>query len=236
MKIKSFGCSFIFGSELADEYLVPENELPAPHFSSLTWPAHLAVHLNCDYSCFAKPGSGNLQIMERVLSHIARAPAPALYIIGWSWIDRFDYVNHQAVEYTPFGFWKTIMPIDTDAIARNYYKDLHSEYRDKLSTLVCIKSVIDTLIKKNVPFIMTYMDELIFNNEWHTTPAVTELQNYIQPYMTKFDNMTFLEWSRKNNFAESAMQHPLEQAHRSAGDYIIQAFDKKSIGAHCHLV
>ena len=235
MQVKSFGCSFIFGSELADEDLARKNKMPVAQFSKLTWPAHFAAHLNCDYYCYAKPGSGNLQIMERVLSHTAGAPVPDLYIIGWSWIDRFDYVNPQAVNYTPYGFWKTIMPIDTDSIAQNYYKDLHSECRDKLSTLVCIKSVIDTLLKKNVPFIMTYMDELMFDNKWHTTPAITELQNYIHPYMTKFNNMTFLEWSRKNNFAETAMWHPLEQAHQAAADYIIQALDTKSIGVHCHL-
>ena len=145
MIIKSFGCSFIFGSELADEKLARKNENPLAQFSKLTWPALLANHFNYNYHCYARPGSGNFQIMEKILSHIAGIIDTDLYIISWSWIDRFDYINPKAVEYTPYGFWKTIMPIDTDSTACNYYKDLHSEYRDKLSTLVCIKLVIDTL-------------------------------------------------------------------------------------------
>ena len=82
---------------------------------------------------------------------------------------------------------------------------------------------------------MTYMDRLLFDTEWNTTPAVTELQDYVKPYMTTFDGLNFGEWSRKNNFTISKIGHPLEQAHQSAAEYMIKLFDTKSIGAHCHL-
>jgi hypothetical protein len=41
MNLKSFGCSFIFGSELSDD---GRNGLYATG-SRLTWPAHVAQHL-----------------------------------------------------------------------------------------------------------------------------------------------------------------------------------------------
>ena len=231
MQVKSFGCSFIFGSELLDD---GKNEKYATG-SQLTWPALLAKHYNYQYQTHARPGSGNLQILERLMSHFA-GPVndETICIVGWSWIDRFDY----CIENSPWPGrpWATLMPIDTTETARVYYKNLHSELQDKLVNLVYIKQAIDFLKEKSIPFIMTYMDHLLFDTRWNSTPAITELQNYVKPYMTAFDGLNFQEFSKKNKYPISNIGHPLEQAHRSAGDYIIQAFDKKSIGAHCHLV
>ena len=243
MQVKSFGCSFIFGSELSDEWCCPSGEM-AIHlqevgrhnikFSKLTWPAHVAQYLGYEYQCYANPGSGNLQIMERVLTQITKSDC-ALIIIGWTWIDRFDYINPLATDHTDIDFWNTITPTDNDHTAKNYYKNLHSEFKDKLLALTSIRLTIDILKQKNLPFIMTYIDELMFDNNWHSTPAIRELQNYIKPYMTKFEDLTFLDWSRKNNYPVSNNWHPLEKAHTAASEYIIQALDKKSIGAHCRL-
>jgi hypothetical protein len=223
MKLKSFGCSFIFGSELADD----GRDLPTPTPSNFTWPAHLARHLTHNYECYARPGSGNLQIAERVLSHAVNNDY-ALFVIGWTWIDRFDFTNSQIYNQplaAQWSNWHTIMPVDTTALAKTYYQGLHTEYRDKLTTLMSIRLVIDTLTQKNIPFLMTYMDDLIFDQQWHITPAVTDLQEYVKPYMTTFDNFNFVGWSKKNGYPISKIGHPLEEAHAAAGDYIIKVFD-----------
>ena len=211
MNLKSFGCSFIFGSELADD----GRDQPAATFSHLTWPALLAKNLEYGYHCYARPGSGNLQIAERALSQLA-CNEHALYIIGWTWIDRFDYNNSEN------DHWQTIMPLDDTSLAHTYYRDLHSQYRDKLTTLLNVRVVIDTLKQKGFPFIMTYMDELMFETEWHSTPAIADLQNYIRPHMTRFNGMNFLEWSQKNGYPISEKKHPLEPAHLAAYQYISQ--------------
>ena len=221
MKLKSFGCSFIYGTELADATCIPGATIP----SNTSYAAHLAKHLKCQYECYARPGAGNLQIAERVLSQAVNSE-PTLFLIGWTWIDRFDYWGN---EYTWVDTkWQTIMPVDTNNIAYYYYKDLHSQYRDKLTTLITIKLVIDTLHQQRQPFIMTYIDKLIFETEWHTTPAITYLKDYIKSYMTTFEEQTFLEWSRTNNYSISATLHPLEEAHKAAGDYMINIFDKQN--------
>ena len=224
MKLKSFGCSFIFGSDLADDgrngpYATPSQQ---------TWPAHLARHLDRRYECYARPGSGNLQILENILNQASVGSVSDLFVVGWTWIDRFDYypANPTTPSRSP---WRTIMPVDTDSLAQIYYRDLHSEYRDKFVCLNYIKLAIDTLHQKGIPFVMTYMDRLLFDQRWHTTPAVIDLQNYIRPFMTEFDAQTFLEWSRSNNYPETATWHPLEEAHQSAGDYIIKVFDRQKI-------
>jgi len=223
MNLKSFGCSFIYGSELSD------NGGGSPTTSSrLTWPAHLASHLGYKYLTYARPGSGNLQIAERVLSHLA-TNKQSLFVIGWTYIDRFDYVNvNNPGEWPGWVQWSTLMPVDTTDIAAAYYKNLHSEICDKLTTLMSIRVVIDTLRQKNCPFIMTYMDDLMFDQRWHITPAITNLQDYIRPHMTTFEGQNFQQWSKKNGHAITAIGHPLESAHAAAGELMIKVFDTQN--------
>ena len=218
MKLKSFGCSFIFGNDLAD---ADDNQ---NIYSQQTWPALLADKLRYNYSCYARPGAGNLQIVEQILNQTNNIDND-LFVVNWTWIDRFDYynANHNGLLWSE---WSTIMPVNNTSVAKTYYRDLHSEYRDKFTSLIYIKLAIDTLRQKNIPFIMTYMDELLFNTQWHTSPAVLELQKYIEPYMTTFAGQTFLDWSRQNNYSISDRWHPLEDAHLAASVII---FDKQNI-------
>jgi hypothetical protein len=216
MKLKSFGCSFIFGSDLADD----GRDLPFATPSQLTWPAHLARHLGRNYECYARPGSGNLQILERMLNQAATSSSTDLFVIGWTWIDRFDYYDSNYDPTTKRTPWSTVMPIDENPVAKTYYKHLHSEYRDKFSCLSYIKLAIDTLDQRGIPFVMTYMDELLFDQRWHISPSVTDLQSYIKPRMTTFNGQTFLDWSRENGHPESDTWHPLESAHQGGFELI----------------
>lgn len=213
MTLKSFGCSFTFGTDLIDD----GRDGPFAIGSRLTWPALLANYLGHEYQCYARPGSGNLQILERLLNQVTNIDL-AVYVVNWTWIERFDYIDENLT--WPGTKWNTVMPIDTDAVATTYYKHLHNQYSDKLTTLLYIRLAIDTLKQRQLPFIMTYMDELIFETEWHTTPAVLELQDYIRPYMTTFNGQTFLNYSKEKGFPISETLHPLESAHQSAFELI----------------
>ena len=230
MILKSFGCSFIFGSELAEDrngtpmWPVPEGKTGKYAIGRrLTWPALISKNYNYQYHTYARPGSGNLQILERIMSNFAgEVNDDTICVVGWTWIDRFDYCVKNSI--WPGLPWATIMPIDTTETAKIYYRDLHSEFQDKLVNLLYIKQAIDLLKGKSIPFIMTYMDHLLFDTRWNTTPAVTELQNYVKPYMTTFDGLNFQEFSKKNKYPISDIGHPLEQAHSAASEYIIQNF------------
>ena len=220
MKLKSFGCSFIYGTDLADDGRGMLISKP----SQLTWPSLLAQNLNYDYECYARPGAGNLRVLEKILNQSA-VNDPAVFVVGWTWIDRFDYTteitNHaRYTEVVDNEVWQTVMPVDTDARAHNYYRDLHSQYRDKLTNLIYIKTAVDTLKQKNIPFIMTYMDNILFETQWQCPPAVKELQNYVIPYMTTFDGRSFLEYSKEKGFPISETLHPLEAAHLAAFELI----------------
>ena len=232
MELKSFGCSFIFGSDLSD-YCNLSNGY-GTIASQLTWPAILASQLGYGYQCHARPGAGNLNISDIVLNHLDDDNC-ALYVISWSWIDRFDYTNSDISRSKPdiiWKNWKTLRPGSESNLAKTYYQELHSEYRDKLTSLLSIKTVIDVLKQKDLPFIMTYMDELLFDREYNITPAIKQLQDYVKPYMTVFEGKTFLDWSRSHGYPESANWHPLEQAHAAAAGVIRQAFDKQNTNDH----
>ena len=87
-----------------------------------------------------------------------------------------------------------------------------------------MRLVIDVLKQKGFPFIMTYIDDLTFDQRWNVMPGILELQQYIQPYMTTFNGLTFLEWSKEKGFEISQTQHPLEAAHQSAFE-LIQSYN-----------
>jgi hypothetical protein len=215
MNLKSFGCSFIYGTELSDD----GRGNPSAKPSKISWPGQLAQHLNYKHQCYARPGQGNLYILEQLLNQVE--DTNSLFVIGWTWIDRFDYKNPTSDE------WTALTPVATGPIAQSYYQNLHSEHQDKLSTLINIRVAIDILKEKKHPFIMTYMDDLMFDIKWHVSPAIIQLQNYIRPYMTTFDNQTFLEWSKKNGYAIGTGLHPLDDAHIAAGKYMLKVFDKQ---------
>lgn len=219
MILKSFGCSFIFGTDLpVDTNDGPDFYEPHALFSRKTWPALIAKDIGLDYISYAKAGCGNLRILERVLMQAA-VPDPAVFIIGWTWIDRYDYTNSSDA-------WQTIVPVDSTDQANFYYRNLHSQYRDKFSTLVYIKTAIDMLNQRKIPFLMTYMDDLIFEDQWHTNPGIVELQNYVRPYLTQFENKNFLDWSRGKKFPISPGLHPLEEAHKHGANLILSELRK----------
>jgi len=231
MQLKSFGCSFIYGFEMADTVGPSGDVFP----SQSSYPALLAKHIGYEYKCFAQCGSGNLAILEKILSQITTSNKTDIFVISWSWIDRYDYYNSMASPaLIEKGEWTIMTPGDQNKLAQTYYRDLHSEYRDKLTSLSYIKLAIDTLNQRGIQFIMTYMDKLLFDQQWNTSPAVLSLQSYIKPYLTTFDGETFLDWSRQHGYPESAQWHPLEAAHRAGADYIIKVFDKQKINGPTH--
>ena len=204
MKLKSFGCSFIYGSELQDR--------------SATWPAVIAGRLGLEHENHGIEGAGNLRIMESILTH---AHSEDLCAINWTWIDRFDFVSTKDEQ------WRSVVPSDTDDLADFYYRHLHSQYRDMLTNLVYVKTALEHLHLVGARYVMTYMDHLLFEtvqDSWHCSRAVIGLQQQTQPHMTLFDGLTFLEWSRANHYPESALWHPLDEAHGQAAVYMLPHF------------
>ena len=224
MKIKSFGCSFIYGSDL----FLTDKENNCNSFSSLscnTWPLLIADHYQVKFENYACPGIGNLRILEQILTQ-AELSAPAFFIINWTWIDRVDFIEPLAE------LWETLRPDGDTKLHKTYYQQLYNQYHTMLTNASYIATAINVLNIKQIPFCMTVMDTTLFDPidpNWQDPYALRLLQTLIKPYIHWFDELDFLSWSRYNKFAISDSWHPLEQAHRAAADYMIRIFDKQKI-------
>ena len=203
MKIKSFGCSFIFGSELPDTI---NREFGA---SSLTWPAVIAAQRQWHYECFAYPGRGNLYIADRVLEQAAEYEPGDVFVINWTWVDRFDFFDAQ-------DSWSSVLPQDRSKTADSYHRYLHSQKRDKLVSLLYIHGCLNALENRAIPYVMTYMDHILEETRWHTDPAIASLQQEVLHKLHNFPGGNFLEWSRQHDYPVSDLWHPLQQAHEQA--------------------
>ena len=117
------------------------------------------------------------------------------------------------------------MPIDQDSTAITYYKHLHSQIRDQLSTLISIKSAIDQLLAAQRPFIMTWTDYLLWEKQTLCLHSMEFLQEQIRPYLCDFEGLNFLDWSQRKGFDISPTLHPLEQAHQSAAEHMLTHWD-----------
>lgn len=223
MKLVSFGCSLIFGTDLSD------TRGCADRASQLTWPALVAKKLNLPYQTWAHGGRGNLMIMDRLTGEIHRASDAqddTLFVIQWTFIDRFDYCDpngrlagHRGNDYL------ALCPRDHTAESDFYYRTLHSEYRDKITNIGYIKNALDLLLEKRCRFVMTCVDDLIWCRRFHSSPALRHWQDQIGAHSTFFDGTNFLEWSRRQGFEISAQGHPLEPAHEAAAELMLPAID-----------
>ena len=209
--LKSFGCSFVFGTELPD--CVPENNSEP---SCLTYPALIASNLGLAYSCRAKGGTGNLDIMHQILTGIAKRQNQDqnLWIINWTYIDRFDY-----------DLGRTLLPGDKDGLARLYYRDLQHDFADKMRSLSYIYTAITALTAEKIPYLMTAMDPLLFDSEHDCRPSMLFLQQQIQPHITTFEGTDFLTWSQRHGHALGALGHPLQDAHAAAAEYLMPVIE-----------
>jgi hypothetical protein len=210
MKLKSFGCSFTYGSDLSD------CDFPMDH-SCLTWTALLATSLNYDYECYAKPGIGNLQIYQSIIDHVYFSQKSEIFVINWTWLDRFDFMDPVAEN------WHTIRPGDNSTTHQLYYKHFYNQYHSMITNAAYISSVILLLEKYNIKFIMSLTDATLFDvidPQWQDPRSISLLQKEIKPYITWFENDTFLNWSKKKGFPISETLHPLEDAHQAAFELI----------------
>lgn len=219
-KISSFGCSLTFGTELADDGC----HLEMPTASNLTWPALVAQRLGWHYKCYATGGIGNLCIMDRVLKHSYYNPKD-VFVINWTFIDRFDYSDPAGVHFDRgLRDWSTARPSESDQVSEWYYRQVHSEYRDKLTALIYIKTTIDYLKARNISFVMTAIDDLLWCTKWHAPAHVTELQDHVRPHVKDFQGRNFLDWARLQGFEITAAGHPLEAAHAAAAELFLPKF------------
>ena len=232
-RVIAFGDSFTRGDELANcpdqlhEYLFPFQ------YSQSTWPASIAKLLNCDYECYALGGIGNQWISWKIADKLRQ---DTLVIVNWTWFERFDYVDIET------DLWKTTHPRHEDKLNHYFYRNLDSDIWNLHRNLQQMHSTISLLKQNNIDFIMTCLDthySLTYNDMRSPGPgtiawnrAISSLQEQVVPYIVDFEDMSFLEWSKHNNYELGPHGHPLEEAHIEAAKYINTIITKESQNEH----
>ena len=212
-RVIAIGDSFTRGDELADcPVEIPDTPV---QYSQSTWPALIAKSLNYDYKSYAIGGRGN-QWISMSVSTLLEKHRDALFIINWSWFERFDYVDIDTNE------WTVTHPRHDDKLDHYFYKHVDHEQWNLHRNLQQIHSTISLLDQNNIDFIMTCMDPMLYTKDSFVTKEkfISPLQEQILPSIVDFEGMSFLEWSKHNSFELGPNGHPLEQAHTSAADYI----------------
>jgi hypothetical protein len=222
MKFTSFGCSFVFGTDLPDQTDLEK----WPRFSHLTWPSLVSRNLEINYWSRSQGGIGNLCILNRVLDAIYLSPED-FFIISWTFIDRFDYSHPSGAHFgNGLDDYLTLLPSDdSNKNSEHYFKHLHSEHKDKFINLMYIKTAVDFLKNYKIPFVMTCVDDTLFCQKWHAPPYVVRLQDQIRPYMYNFEGRNFVDWSRHKGFDISPTGHPLCEAHAAAAEIMTPIID-----------
>lgn len=219
MRIRSFGCSFIFGNDLHDDGRDGPWATPSNH----TWPALIAKKLGADYICNARGGSGNTHIADKAMMRAAQKWPDEIFIIQWSYIDRFDWihtVDHNRHHELNDG-WRSVLPGSENAEAEAFYKLFHTQLFDQYRSLIQATATVAMLQKLGQKFIMCYVDPLMFERRFPLPLTLETLQNHLWPHMLDFEGENFVHWSRRKGFAISKIGHPLEEAHAAAAELML---------------
>jgi hypothetical protein len=222
-KIVSFGDSFIFGSELA-------NNLDG----SQAWPGLAAKKLGAEYTTCAVPGCGNEDIARQVYSYFSQnSRENTLAVINWTWCPRWDFYLKDSNKWITLG--ATCVPSKLEQYVDNPTAqnmiDFYQEHAgtstlwNKWRSLQAVWGVQQYLNQIGVCNVQTYMDSEMLDQQWHAPDYVHVLQELVAPELQQFDGQNFLDWSHKHGYAVTAHGlHPLEDAHHAAAEYWIDIY------------
>jgi len=213
--IVSFGDSFVFGSELANNA-----------DGSKAWAGQIAKLLDCEYHTNAVPGCGNDYIARQILSWFANnSTDDTLAVINWTWMCRWDFY------ITEHETWITLGPTCVPEKLKNLVdqseaQDMITFYKhranssllwNKIRNLQTIWSIQCYLRLKGINCVQTYMDYEMFDTQWHAPDYVQELQKLVLPDLELFEGKNFVDWSHARGYPVTIQgNHPLEQAHNEA--------------------
>jgi len=251
----AFGDSFTRGSELSDcidtvtgfnnlsereleifskHNAGPQAEIDFNHncktitscYSRKTWSAFVANYLNLKYICHAVSGCSNETILRKIMQYMSFISNNDFVIVNWTYIDRWDFVD--ATKLIVDQQWETILPTNKNksSFEKFYFKYIQSELLFKWESLKNIYFVITLLQNKNINFLMTCNDKLILDDVWHAPSYIKNMQNEIKDNIVWFDGNGFDDWCTGHNFPRGKENnHPLEEAHVAAFEYIKDNYD-----------
>jgi len=189
-------------------------------YSRSTWPALLANDMNIEYICYAMAGGSNQTIIRKIMQYLPYINETDYVVVNWTYISRWDFIDPEKLPIT--NQWETIRPTNNNNsnFEKFYFKYIQNELWDKWESLKSILLVYNLLKNKNIKFMMTSLDTLVLDTTFHTPSYIKNAQNEIKDSIIMFDNKGFNDWCTEHNFKRGEKNHPLEEAHIAAFEYI----------------
>jgi hypothetical protein len=249
-KIASFGDSFIFG------YEIPENYDGSGGWPSIA-AQKLNIDFECKASPGSSNSSICRRILdyysdENNLNDLA--VINWTWTHRWSyfvnqnnwntWVNlgpakaKFPFEEHQEIENIDLKNQIRYPNVQEKQkkIEKSYQQHLQKMYieyisdnemMNKFNSLQSIYCATAFLLSKGTKFVQTAMDSELFETKWFCDGYIQELQDFILPNMYAFNDLNFLDWSRKNKFKiTNPGWHPLEDAHNAAVEYWLPTYKK----------
>jgi len=247
-KIASFGDSFIFG------YEIPENYDGSGGWPSIA-AQKLNIDFECKASPGSSNSSICRRILdyysdENNLNDLA--VINWTWTHRWSyfvnqnnwntWVNlgpakaKFPFEEHQEIENIDLKNQIRYPNVQEKQkkIEKSYQQHLQKMYieyisdnemMNKFNSLQSIYCATAFLLSKGTKFVQTAMDSELFETKWFCDGYIQELQDFILPNMYAFNDLNFLDWSRKNKFKiTNPGWHPLEDAHAAAAEYWLPTY------------
>lgn len=189
------GDSFVFGSELKDQF----DSQP----SGLTYPALLAQQTKCDYKCVAHPGNANNAIARLVIAECSKLAGNQLgVIITWTFTNRYEFrFNYNTQQkHSPWysiNSWATYEKLDD--IKKEYHSMNNREFEFQK----------ETQLRANVTgladFAKTFFKH-VGNNEYYELYTSLKEILFTQFYL-KQNNIPYLFLPADNHFFDHPNYH-----------------------------
>jgi hypothetical protein len=253
------GDSFVWGIELEDMKHCGQGG-----HSLSTWPALLAQDSKSEYICTAVPGGSNDSIVRNIIKTCEKLKNQDIQVIvQWTFPWRFGFRFVEPVNWYNFDiqvingkdfkdtqahkFHKTLNNYGIPKFTEQFFKTIGTtEYWPVYSTIKEIVLLQGYLKSKNINYIFTAADNVIFENFTISKPSDIYVKNlydqidwdhwYWFPSGSGKQETTtprgFYQWALENKYTVGPGNHPLEQAHKDAAELIREKFNelvKKSI-------
>ena len=128
-RIWAFGCSQTFGHGLEDCYVKKDGFLaPGKEPSKFAYPQLIGDAVGKEVINLSRPGASNKHILQQIKLNQSEINKDDIVIIHWTYIERHAvFVNDERDNLNITPHWPDIMPTDTETIAKQYYKYIHSD-------------------------------------------------------------------------------------------------------------
>jgi hypothetical protein len=208
MKIIALGASVMAGAELKDHKSV--------------WPGLYAKLQGFEFKNLSYSGCSTQYVLRTLLSSLQEEVDSCFYVIHWPHSIRFEYVNKEDDSWIQLG-----PTMENDNLVKKvYYGDINSYLGDKWSTLLIIYAAQQAISNTHHRFAMTLEDGFVYETEFHNPDYISFLQDQTKKSILWFEEKSWSNWTRDNQYPIGPDNHPLEPAHQAALDLFLPSYKK----------